>query len=277
MKTEILTAEKQEMLIDQIHADFYEAHKLIMEVYKRKRQEVAQKVEAVNLPEDHIDKSQRLAAYGFNRINYVKTVNEKLGSLNKYKSELTNADLLINEVEYFLLHYPQNKFITGDIVREICKTYDLVFGPSEYYIKDIPEKNIQEICDFVIKPEDRQVQIFMESNTFDKTKKVSIHKLQWENMKYDIVFTDDEKAWLNSGKDVFLANAGERFRLKPFMIVAPADHFEKGLDMQDYELKKITTFTVPDPIVLCPVKNNNYLVITAWGKEALYVQNENKN
>ena len=45
--------------------------------------------------------------------------------------------------------YPFNKFITEDIVKQICKKYNLVFGDVSQFKGFVPQKNLDEITRFL--------------------------------------------------------------------------------------------------------------------------------
>ena len=167
---------------------------------------------------------------------------------NKKKQVLHEA------INYFAFTYPQYKFITEESVNKLCQKYGLVFGNVSYYIGDVPEKNLLQIENFKIKPENECWEFTV--HEFDK---------------------DDEITYGNESHCKYLfesANSTRIFRhsfynCKPsdLMIVASLKDFDTSrLEVRGYELKQ-----VPDPVVIKPViyKNNRYfLVVTAWGLES---------
>lgn len=70
--------------------------------------------------------------------------------------EKNRAEKLANQIRYFQTFYPNNKFITEEMVENICNKYGLLFGASGRYIGDIPEKNLTEIENFKLLEQDME-------------------------------------------------------------------------------------------------------------------------
>ena len=169
-------------------------------------------------------------------------------SQKKYNKEL--ADF----IEYYSIHYPQNKFITEGVVSNICKKYGLVFGNAHWYKGDVPEKNISEMEAFQLRKEDWR-SYHIEEGEYDGKKYRGYYKTD----EYDRPLYVDLL-----GKDV-----EEVVEKTPFKICAPISDFD------EYYIKHFTRVedgyrlaaNFPDPIVLQPVKGG-YLIVTKWGLEA---------
>ena len=89
-----------------------------------------------------------LENFGFKRAKDVVEIEEAA------KAKAVAKDVA-KKVSHYFEHYPFNKFITRERVRDICKKYGLVFGKTEWYIGDIPEKNQLEIAGFKARDEDK--------------------------------------------------------------------------------------------------------------------------
>ncbi len=79
------------------------------------------------------DKLKRLEKLGFSNSSFVKTVRPLLE-----KSKINEQQIKL--VKYYKKEYPNNKFITENQVKEICKKYNLVFGNVSLFTGFIPKK-----------------------------------------------------------------------------------------------------------------------------------------
>ena len=106
-----------------------------------------------------------LEEFGFKRAQDVVEIKEAA------KAKAVAKDVA-EKVSYFFEHYPFNKFITREQVKDICKKYGLVFGKTEWYIGNIPEKNQMEIAGFKVRDEDkiesRDIMIVATKDEFDQ-------------------------------------------------------------------------------------------------------------
>jgi hypothetical protein len=195
-------------------------------------------------------KGERLDRLGFKSSKPAKekSLDTSLKMVNKQ---------LADNIEYFSQWYPNQKFITEEIVKEICKKYGLVFGLAYWYAADVPEKNIQEMEGFIFREEDGKKTTIYEK-IYENGSKA---KLYWKLNEYgrgDYVIAPLDKM---VGDYVI-----ER---PPYMICAPISDFDEYY-IKNYcrveEGYKLEANLV-DPIVLQPV-NGGYLIVTKWGLEA---------
>lgn len=119
-----------------IHADFYGAEERLF-------------VEAVGLTKRSVDKSlvNRYSKIGFGN---VKAVNDA----KQLESKKALSENLIAAIEYFRVYYPNYKFITEAEVKKLCEKYGLLLGDAKGFIGDMPEKNLVDIENFVLRKED---------------------------------------------------------------------------------------------------------------------------
>jgi len=156
MAKQLFEPEVPENVIELIHEDFDTAAQGFLDK--------ANEILADGVKEMKPEVSDKLKEFGFKRAAPV-VENE----------EAERAKLLAKEVaekvSYYFEHYPFNKFITKEQVRDICKKYGLVFGKTEWYIGEIPEKNQMEIASFEVREEDkvahRDIMIVATKDEFD--------------------------------------------------------------------------------------------------------------
>ena len=126
-------------VIVRIHEDFDQASADLLE----KAKEILD--EHTKVTRDDVNK--KLVEFGFDKVEEVKSykeVQQALGSAKNVKDKL----------EYYKKTYPDNKFVSKTQVKDICKKYGLVFGPTYKYIGEIPDKNKLEILQFRVRKED---------------------------------------------------------------------------------------------------------------------------
>ncbi len=125
-------------VIDRIHEDFDRAGEELLE----KAQEI---LDESKVTRD--DVNRKLVEFGFEKVPEIKAyteVQKALGSAEKVKDKLA----------YYKRNYPDNVFVSLTQVRDICKKYGLVLGPTSVFIGEIPDKNKLEIMEFKIKKQD---------------------------------------------------------------------------------------------------------------------------
>lgn len=232
-------------IIDEIHETFYTEVDRLLESAK-----ISKSIETVL--GELIDKRNRLIAQGFVNTIEVKEANIELVRIQKIKFENDNNVKIIEAIDYFSKKYPLYKFITEDSVKKICKKYNLVYGSVEDYIGDVPNENLKHIENFKVCKEDMLYHRIIYDVFSNSISNASYHNFL------------DHHAFITSGYTTFIR---EKFKIAPLEIAAP----QKDFDLKD---KIIGDFKIdiPDPVVLRPVYYENtkyYLVVTAWGQEAV--------
>lgn len=121
-----------------IHADFYSAEERLY-------------VSAIGVLNGHNkpnhEKADRLKKLGFTK---AKPINQAF----THQAKLNQASDLVKVIEYMRVRYPQYKYITEAEVKTLCQKYGLIIGDAEQYTGDIPEKNLKDIEQFRLFPED---------------------------------------------------------------------------------------------------------------------------
>lgn len=218
----------------------------------------------INDNESVIKKGERLKKVGF-----ANTIEAK-----KWDQVSVTAQLaaLIN---HYQIVYPNNKFITEDQVGMICKKYNLVCAPINKYKGFVPEGKLQQIEKFTLKKEDESDPILHNVDYWSLTETAMIEKEIKDEYPLGIPLSAIQDFGAKSIKKKNRLNFSNNVWVRSFevpditmLICAP----EKDMDLSG--LKKIANIfwstkkvTIPDPVVLQPVKGG-YLIIAAWGDEA---------
>lgn len=195
-----------------------------------------------NTPKLNENKVELLKKLGF-------TQTEELQTAEKIRKQVEFTKQQLEAVNYYRQNYPFNKFITEEQVETICKKYGLICGDVSIYKGFVPEKNLREIAEFKLKPEDAQY-----------------YKTYWGAMHYStykISYDEFQRTKLNSEGGYF-SHYHYSSSIGEFKICAPLkDMNTSNMTITNgYKLEH-----VPDPIVLQPV-NHGYLICSAWGDEA---------
>jgi hypothetical protein len=199
------------------------------------------------------DKGDRLAKLGFTSSAASKKANE-------VKAAKTKSRELADQITYFQIQYPNHKFITEEAVMAICKKYGLVFGGVNFYIGDVPEKNVREMEKFVLKEEDCTKHPCMYWKTDGRGYPSPAFRKE-DSRFYGYV---SRSQWGYDYKIVVDESTPCVYEKPQFQICASKDDF----DLTNMRVEKgYKLVSIPDPIVLQPVKGG-YLIVTKWGLEA---------
>jgi hypothetical protein len=235
-----------EQVIAEIHNDFDSASERLLK-------------EAKDIVAKDTGKGDRLRSLGFNNAKPVKEVE----GVRQAQYEMRQ---LADRVSYFNQWYPHNKFITEESVKKICEKYGLVFADAQYYKGDVPEKNLREMEQFVLRKED------MDSDPIGSIVSHLRRSLMGVNWGYD--FVAPRGLWNEMPSPSY--DYEEPKAKKPsFKICAPEKDFDTSMLTKNGHRLELN---IPDPIVLQPVKGG-YLIVTKWGLEASddLVKNEKAN
>lgn len=232
----------EQAIIAEIHNEFDSAGERLLKEAK-----------AILSKEVDIDKGERLKNIGF-------TAAKDAVSVSAIIEEKKKSTELANLIEYYQQWYPNNKFITDEVVKEICKKYNLLFGDSNRYNGSIPDKNITEIESFVLRVEDMVKRSNLD-DYFDRQSRMV--QMQYISQLYNSSIGGGFNNPKPKYESAIPNEITYRTEKPPFKICAPESDFDtRGMQKDGHELKLI-----PDPIVLQPVKGG-YLIISKWGFEA---------
>lgn len=225
--------------IEEIHGNFYSASDKLL----KDAQEI--------INGTHIDEEAlMLASLGFNSM-------PKVQQARHAQYRLVSSQVIADTVLHYQTTYPKYKFITEDIVDDICKKYNLVFGGVERYKGEVPSKNVKEILAF-------DKSMILES---DRTDKRRTKEPRFNSGRHN--------AFLHHLDDMDLIYWRQENEGDGFMICAPLNDMviNRGEEVIN---NRIVMKEIPDPVLLYPVRGG-YLVISAWGDEAADVVNEKMN
>lgn len=287
MKTEIAESTNSE-LVEQIHYEFEVAgENLLLEAQTLLKTDKTAELSA---------KAERLNKLGFRSSKEVTKASD-------YSKERSMAEVNAKLIEYYSRVYPMNKFINEASIKRICEKYGIVKGEVEWFIGEVPEKNLQEIENFSIKDEDAawvKPSVTHHNSTFgsytDPRKDVDYqfhldreksNKVLEQRYKVDVEYYKLAEEEYNNNPSAtsrwFDMSRPSAPTLLPsctkkgFKMVAPVSDFDtKKFDLKKtgYDLSKVVDepdFTInhviQDPIVSQPVRGG-YLIVSAWGDEA---------
>ena len=161
---------------------------------------------------------------------------------------------LIKGAKKSIKRYSGYKFITEEAIKAICDKYGLLFGTTDRYLGDIPEKNLKEI------------EAFKEYD--DKKQKSKKEKIEKSDLIDALALFDKNLRIPRSMPRSLHVSMMDYPIPAPFvdpniyMIAAPINlmKHKKSELVDGYKI-------VDDPIVFKKVKGG-YLIISSWGKEA---------
>ncbi len=212
-------------------------------------------------------KGTLLKQLGFTNTPQAKTIIE---TEQKELSATMTAEL----VNSYTFKYPNHKFITENMVGDICKKYNLVCGDVSLYKGFVPEKNLKEIAAF----EPKETGLYFSNGMFLEDAIIQqddsyyhIYKKSNTNYIYSNYSFQSDNGISFYGKDdrnifgyMHLGFISKAEVSTSFQICAPLKDMEtKGMDLKGYRLEK----HIPDPVILHAVRGG-FIIITAWGDEA---------
>jgi hypothetical protein len=140
-------------IVEQIHNEFNGAADALLAESKLMLEQIKEK----KFPEKDTAKAERLMRLGFDQAKPVAETE----SIRQAKQENDARKKALKEfaemIERKMFIDPTHKFITEAMVAQICEKYDLYHGRARLYRGDIPEKNLREIEEFKLVPEERMM------------------------------------------------------------------------------------------------------------------------
>lgn len=201
------------------------------------------------------EKGERLKKLGFTGAKAVVRNREISEHNDKVAKENEERKKSAKWVEYYAQWYPLHKFITKDIVKQICDKYNLYCGPVASYKADVPLKNIAEMEQFKLRKEDMKIETGLD-------RWYSLQFMGSIGNIFGFPMPEFRSAYNHLTTEQYQKLKEEKHYIKDsFEICAP----EKDFDMT--RMTKKGRFLIPDPIVLQPVPGG-YLIVTKWGLEA---------
>lgn len=262
--------------IEKIHMEFDTAQDRLLEE--------AKKILATTTIDGNI--AIESMALRLRRIGFVNTpVAKKADEIGEQKvlvsKKLVSTKKEAEKIEYYKQKYPFLKFLTTEELDRICKKYDLVYAPIEYYVKDVPEKNINDI---------ENAQSLLGSDAVGKEYFCEVTEFYDHAGRAEVrAFLREHKNMIPCGWRIEQHEIGSYIRRMGYtggnipsvrqhklheidksglFIAAPSSHFDKkGLTKKGLGFFSVFTTEVTDPIVFRYVQGG-IQVITKWGEEA---------
>lgn len=222
---------------------------------------------------------------------------KQLGFPDKNETIVHSNDIRLKDEEldtlcYLKKEYPLEKFITKGDFFSICKKYNLIYAPSRNYIKDIPEKNVQDIFNRKkLKSADEEKGIYkivglrndamvkflgIKNLTYTYTQLEGLYKKHLSGRYLPNNYASDG-SWLNVFRWDLTGNpfsmectrfdSIDSVKMDGLFIAAPKSHFDlKGLAKSELGYaSKTTIFSPKDPIAFEFVRGSFVRIITKWG------------
>ncbi len=205
------------------------------------------------------DKVTKLNKFGFRSVPEVTEAAE-IVMARREKEETAKA------LEYFLIHFPQYKFITTEEAQRICKKYNLYIGDVSQFKGFVPEKNLNQINTF-----------FKEENEINTSYTTSDYSGRWRQVEketYEQGLKNQKEQEEFYDKNIEFSAQMRRYIPRfncsntDLKIAAPI----KDMDTRGYKVSgHFLVKEIPDPVVLAPIVKYGielYCIVTAWGDEA---------
>lgn len=218
----------------------------------------------------HEEKAKRLNELGFYATPQV-VENSIIEGKKRFQKNIAEA------VSYFKVKYPDYKFITGEIAKQICEKYKLVLGDTHDYNGFVPDKNIE------------QIELFYQKHPEDKVEYTrQYYKNEYGSYAIEVMSEIEYKSAVEryesiKKQDPYSANRyGPNHSQGPTVLKICAPIKDMNIEYKKL-MGHILMQEIPDPIVMKMVRHDNntlgYIIITAWGDEASdeLVINQNNN
>ncbi len=248
--------ETTQEVIEKIHNEFNGAGEVLLCEAKRV------------LKKSVSDKAVRLEKAGF---KLAKGVAEAKQTIQEQEEHRKTMEM----VNYYTMNYPNQKFITEEIVKKICAKYGLVCAPVDRFKGFVPEEKLKMIEGFSIKENDvGELKIkayYSFPNTQDKDQVKRLRRMYPDDIiPFSLLQNGGITKFYEVGDNwgqISVRNY-DSIDNKALRICAPASQFDtNGLTKFGHQLRQVTKVEIPDPVVLQPCKGG-YLIICAWGDEA---------
>lgn len=246
-------------------------------------------------------KANNLLTLGFVNSETVKQAENLKAKTKEIEQKIQISKKQAKKIRYFKNKYPFDKFITTEELDRICEKYKLIHAPVANYIKDIPEKNVNEMLnrselDFIDKADifigkecvkskfiNKFTKYFICKNKYNfvitsyynipylELKEVNIDTYKQNYVKYGLIEKDEKIVDLKTAyefykKDEF-SYRHEKVDKSGLFIAAPKSHFNlEGLNKKSkYGFFKTEIFEVKDPVVFEYCMGNLVRIVSKWG------------
>lgn len=262
--------------VEMVHEEVDLAEGKISELLKKLLQDT--KV-SLSSDESKLDKMQKL---GFTNALYCNNVN-----ITDPTETASVKELRI--YQQYKLSYPLEKIIKFAEFERICKKYNLIWATANCYIRDIPEKNLDEILnttptrvydleryllfvsrinrgyhghlDFI----NHLIKLLQNRPLFQRFPSV---ESIFDFLKNEISakYINDEKYFKSLSWSDIRYNEID-LEKNPLLIAAPSSHFDADLLKENKFQMPIQNVLVPDPIAFNILEKGFVRILSKWGTE----------
>ncbi len=149
---DVAVAESEDEIIAKIHKEFDDAEDNILSAADKLLEELKIPTES-----DLEQRAKALIAIGFENAETVKKYENLQVENIRIQEDFTIAKGRAKLIREYKQEYPFQKFLTEMELNRICDKYGLIYAPVSAYIKDVPEKNLNEIKNAKVLSDDLKV------------------------------------------------------------------------------------------------------------------------
>jgi len=269
---------KKIVTVEEIHQEFDDAQEKVLK-------EASDILDGIPTKDSRLErKALKLEITGFAKSELLQEYYTKNTEIETIAKAVEGRKRMLDSIMKFIQKYPYQKFITVDELDNICGKYGLIYAPVKHYIKDVPEKNLDEIVNrkelhsseitpvvhIVSKisfwdntPQDYQDfvnkhilnRVFPDKEMTERNFEQVIEERGWKDGK-------SSQYWFRKATVKTEDNAG-------LQVAAPESHFDlKGLKKtKKFGFAKVEYIETKDPIVFEYCKDNIVRIISKWGTD----------
>jgi hypothetical protein len=275
----MFNSKTEQQIIQEIHNEFDTAEDRLLEQADSLLRELDIPTEtAIEI------KADKLAMLGFVNSETVVKAKSLKDVRRSQEAKIVKTRAQAELIRYYKQTYPFQKFLTESELERICDKYKLIFAPVSNYIKDVPEKNINEIlkCTPLNKNDEEPTRYFVKVTRFWNDTEKEIMELLKDEFEYTGRISGDEPTddglkdilklkGYNNPLPLYIFNKAQlkTVRKDGLFIAAPPSHFNlTGLTKQNkFGFLNITITEIKDPIVFRYCKGG-VQVLSKWGLES---------
>lgn len=266
----------ERQVIQEIHDEFDTAEDRLL-------QQADSLLKELNIPtQTSIEvKADKLISLGFVNSEVVVKSKGLKETAAKIKTKIVGTREQAELIRYYKQNYPFQKFLTEQELERICEKYNLIFAPVSNYIKDVPEKNINEISAAPVLKNNDIVPIgFIVTDISFYGNHTKEYKDYIREKINGLIFTESgvTEGTIRKLAQGFTGVRGdswyfssakmEKTNKEGLFIAAPISHFDlKGLSKKGkHGFMQVFKIEIKDPIVFRYVRGG-VQVLSKWGLE----------
>lgn len=128
--------------VEQIHNEFDTAPERLLRVAN---EIIGNKGHVKQTHQQILESYKKFESLGFTNTPTAKKLKQGIDELSVEAKGLSLVEQEVEDILYYKRTYPFLKFLTEKELDRICNKYGLSYAPVDRYIKEVPEKNLQEV------------------------------------------------------------------------------------------------------------------------------------